>query len=56
MLRILDVYDQGVFSKREVMRIAKMRGSTFDAAYARLVELAATVDDETREAIFQAIA
>ncbi len=56
VLRIVDAYDEGVFSKREVLRVAKMKGKTYDAAYARLVELAASVDDETRETIFQAIA
>ncbi len=56
VLRILDAYDQGAFTKRAVMRVARMRASTYDAAFARLVELAATIDDEIREIIFQAIA
>jgi hypothetical protein len=56
VLRILDAYDQGAFTKRAVMRVARMRASKYDAAFARLVELAATLDDEIREIIFQAIA
>ena len=53
VLRILDAYDQGAFSKRAVMRVARMRASKYDAAFARLVELAATIDDEIREIIFR---
>ena len=34
------------------MRVAKMRSTTYDAAYACLIELAATVNDETRESHF----
>ena len=56
VLRILDAYDQGAFSKRAVMRVARMRASKYDAAFARLVELAATIDDAIRDIIFQAIA
>lgn len=56
VLRILDAYDQCAFTKRAVMRVARMRASKYDAAFARLVELAATIDEKTRETIFQAIA
>jgi hypothetical protein len=56
VLRILDAYDQGAFTKRAVMRAARMRASKYDAAFARLVELTATIDGEICEIIFQAIA
>jgi hypothetical protein len=56
VLRILDAYDEGAFTKRAVMRVARMRASKYDAAFARLVEIAATIDDDARAIIFQALA
>ena len=56
VLRILDAYDQGAFTKRDVMRVAKLKSKVYDAAYARLIELATGVDEETRESIMQALA
>jgi hypothetical protein len=56
VLAILDAYDQGAFTKRDVMRVAKLKRKACDAAYARLVELAMEVDEETRDIILQAIA
>ena len=56
VLKIIDAYDQGAFTKRAVMRVAKLKAKLYDAAYARLIELAQTVDDETRDLIIPAIA
>ena len=56
VLAIIDAYDQGAFTKREVMRVSKLRARAYARAHARLAELAQTVDDETRETILQAIA
>jgi hypothetical protein len=56
VLAILDAYEEGAFTKRDVMRIAKLKARAYGHAHARLVELAQTVDDETRDLILQAIA
>ena len=56
VLKILDAYDQCAFSKRAVMRAVRLKAKVYDAAYARLIELASTIDDETRDIILQAIA
>ena len=56
VLQILDAYDQGAFTRRDVMRVAKLRARAYDGAYARLVELAQTIDEDTRNLISQAIA
>lgn len=56
VLAIVGAYDEGAFTKRAVMRIAKLKARAYDHAFARLVELAQTVDDQTRDLILQAIA
>jgi hypothetical protein len=38
------------------MRAVKLKAKAYDAAHARLVELALTVDEEIRDIILQAIA
>jgi hypothetical protein len=43
-------------SRRCRIHFRRWPKSLYDAAFAHLVELAATIDDEIREIIFQAIA
>jgi hypothetical protein len=56
VLALLDAYDQGAMDKRAVMCVTKLKSRAYAAAYARLVELASTVDDDTRDLIMQALA
>lgn len=56
VLALLYAYEQGAFEKREVMRVSRLKSRAYDRAFDRLVELARSVDDDTRTIILQAIA
>jgi hypothetical protein len=56
VLKILDAYDQGVFDTREIKRVSRLRTKAYETAYARLIELAAQIDEDIRDLILQAIA
>jgi len=56
VLAIIEAYRFGALTKRQVMGLAKLKSRAYDAAYARLVELAANIDDKYQDFIRRAIA
>jgi DNA-binding transcriptional ArsR family regulator len=51
VLRILDAYDQGAFTRSEIVRITGMSPRTYQAAYKRLVRLAQEIAVDVRAAL-----
>lgn len=56
VIALLGAYLDGVFTKREVMKHSKLKSRAYDRAYARLIELADTINDDHRDFILRAIA
>jgi hypothetical protein len=56
VLAIIEAYRFGAFTKREVMGLAKLKSRAYDRAYARLIDLADTIDEGQRDFILRAIA
>ena len=56
VLALLDAYDQGVFERRDVIKLLKWAPSTYKRVYQRLVDLADGVNQHLRDAIFEALA
>jgi hypothetical protein len=56
VLAILDAYEHGKYTRREVMAHTGLSSKQYHAAYQRLMRAAQKLDDDTRELIFQAIA
>lgn len=56
VVALLGAYLGGAFTKREVMKHSKLKSRAYDRAYARLVELADTINDDQSDFILQAIA
>lgn len=54
VLRILDAYDQGAFTRSEVVRLTGMSLRTYQAAYKRLVRLAQEIAADVRDALNEA--
>ncbi|MBA3462814.1 MAG: hypothetical protein H0T46_22855 [Deltaproteobacteria bacterium] len=55
VLMILDGYDRGAFTRREVMRVTGISRSAYDAAFKRLVRMAAPLAVEVLGALDEAI-
>ncbi len=53
VLTILDGYDQGAFTRREIMRVTGISRSAYDAAYKRLVRMAAPLAADVLGALDQ---
>lgn len=56
VLAMLDAYDHGAFTKRDVMAYTKLSSRQYHAAYQRLLRIAKKVDGDVRELVLKAIA
>ena len=56
VLALLGAYDDGVFERRDVIKLLRWAPSTYKRVYQRLLKLAEDVDQELRDAIFDALA
>lgn len=56
VVALLGAYLDGAFTKREVMKHSRLKSRAYDRAFARLIELADTINDDQRDFILQAIA
>jgi hypothetical protein len=54
VLAILDAWDQGALTRRDVMRVMRISSRTYDAAYKRLVRLAVPLATDVLEALDEA--
>jgi hypothetical protein len=56
VLAIVDAYEYGKLTRRDLMAHSGMSSRQHHAAYQRLVRVAAKIDDDVRNLIMQAIA
>lgn len=55
VLAMLDAYDRGAMTRREVMAFASMTARQYKATYARFQRVASKIDETVREMIIEAI-
>ena len=56
VIGIVDAYEQGATSRRDVLAFTKMTERQYKAAYARMVRVSQKIDEDVREQIVDAIA
>jgi len=54
--KLLDMYDEGIFDRSEIMRRTNMSARRYGTIYQRLMRLAQQIDEELRDAVVDALA
>lgn len=56
VLKLLGLYDEGVFDRNEIMRRAKWSARRYGTIYQRMIRMAQQLDDDVRESVLEALA